>query len=102
MTNPELLKRIYLLRDKAELNKLVIFVGAGVSRNVSGLPSWNDLVIKMAESIGYSKCNLCSRKNDCNNRCDKCSNKDSCENKCVLINDFSSDEYLKIPHEQTR
>lgn len=97
MTNPELLKRIYLLRDKAELNKLVIFVGAGVSRNVSGLPSWNDLVIKMAESIGYSKCNLCSRKNDCNNRCDKCSNKDSCENKCVLINDFSSDEYLKIP-----
>lgn len=97
MTNSDLLERIYLLREKAELNKLVVFVGAGVSKNVPGLPSWNDLVVKMAESIGYLRCDRCPHKNDCESRCDKCSNKDLCDNKCLSINDFTSDEYLKIP-----
>ena len=44
MSAQELLRYINLFREKAELGKLVIFVGAGVSRNVEGMPSWNELI----------------------------------------------------------
>lgn len=46
MSAQELLRYINLFREKAELGKLVIFVGAGVSRNVEGMPSWNELIQK--------------------------------------------------------
>jgi len=36
MNNKEWLQTIYHLREKIELNKLVVFVGAGVSCNVDG------------------------------------------------------------------
>jgi len=97
MTNRELLKRIYTLREKAESNKLIIFVGAGVSRNVEGMPSWHGLVMEMAKAIGYTKCSVCQYKNDCEKRCSDCSRKDKCSQKCLTVEDFSIDDYLKIP-----
>ena len=97
MTNQELLDTIYLLREKAELNKLVVFVGAGVSKNVPGMPGWGELIAKMAEAIGYSRCDLCRHKHECREKCGECPKKDSCTQQCFGINDFSSDEYLKIP-----
>ena len=64
MNVAELLKYIGILRSKSENNKLIAFVGAGVSRNVSGMPSWYDLIKAMADAIGYSKCNTCKHKTD--------------------------------------
>lgn len=40
----------FLARESLE-NKLVIFVGAGISMNC-GLPSWNDLIEKFGEKLG--------------------------------------------------
>ena len=97
MTKQDLLKRIYLLREKAELNKLVVFVGAGVSCNVEGMPSWNDLIVEMAKEINYSKCDFCKHKNECTKRCDNCTDKTKCTQRCLTVNDFSSDDYLRIP-----
>lgn len=66
-------------------NKLVIFVGSGVSAN-SNIPTWGELIKKFAEEIGYDKCNTCKKKLA------------SCKkNKCPLRFDFNADEYLKIP-----
>ena len=47
MSYDELLKCIGFFREKAEQEKLVIFVGAGVSCNVDGMPSWNTLIQNM-------------------------------------------------------
>lgn len=85
MEKSELHEYINLFRTKAEQRKLVIFVGAGVSRNVEGMPNWDAIIQKMADAISYSKCSGCRHK------------KDNCENTCLLKNDFSTDEYLKIP-----
>lgn len=85
MDKKDLFKFIRLFREKTNANKLVVFVGSGVSCNVAGMPSWNDLIRKMAESIKYS-------------RCDSCGKKDAdCQDTCKFINEFSSDELLKIP-----
>ncbi|MDE5757530.1 MAG: SIR2 family protein, partial [Allobaculum sp.] len=46
-----LLKVIHFLREKADRGKLIVFVGAGVSCNVEGMPSWNKLVNKMADTL---------------------------------------------------
>ena len=97
MNNQDILKKIYLLREKAERNKLVVFVGAGVSKNVPGMPSWSELISAMATSIGYSKCETCRHKKNCIERCDTCNQKEICDKKCFLSNEFSTDEYLKIP-----
>lgn len=88
MNNEELYNYINFFRDKALNNKLIIFVGSGVSRNVDGMPSWFNLVDAMAKEIGYSKCN--------NKNCDK---KDNCDHitDCPLVKDLSTDEFLKIP-----
>ena len=83
MTN--LLEAIGIIREKSESGKLIIFVGSGVSRNVKGLPSWEDLVKAMAKAVGYSKCNVCKKKAD------------KCDESCRLKDSFSNDEYLKIP-----
>ena len=85
MEGKELLNYIRLLREKSNANKLIIFVGAGVSRNVEGMPSWNDLIKKMADSIGYSRCKMCKDK-------DK-----NCKKTCKFKETYSTDEYLKIP-----
>lgn len=41
-----------LIKKAINNNKLVIFVGAGISRN-SGYPSWEELVKNIAQKIGY-------------------------------------------------
>lgn len=71
-------------RRKAQIGKLVIFVGAGVSRNVKGMPGWSELVWEMAKEIGYSKCSNCTKK-------------DTCTGSCPLAQKLSNDECLKIP-----
>ena len=85
MDSKKLLESINLIREKAENNKLIVFVGAGVSRNVEGMPSWYALVKAMADAIHYSKCNDCKHKDD------------GCENGCRLREEYSNDEFLKIP-----
>ena len=85
MKNEELLSYINLFRGKTNTGKLIIFVGAGVSRNVDGMPSWNQLIQEMAKAINYTKCETCNKKAS------------ECEKDCKFINDFSQDEYLKIP-----
>lgn len=86
MDNKELLDLINLLREESDKDKLVVFVGAGVSCNVPGMPSWNDLIVKMADAIVYSKCKECRHEWKCDNK-----------EKCLTKNDFSADDYLKIP-----
>ena len=85
MSNNELLNYISMFREKAEQGKLVIFVGAGVSCNVDGMPSWNTLIQNMAKAINYSRCSSCRHKAE------------KCESTCFLKDDFSTDEFLKIP-----
>ena len=92
-----LIDRIYYLREKADNNKLAVFVGAGVSCNVQGMPSWAELVAKMAKEVGYVKCNNCQRKQDCESKCGHCEIIDDCGGKCPICDDFSTDEFLKIP-----
>ena len=74
----EAIKRI---REAQENNRLVIFVGAGVSKN-SGLPSWGQLVDSIAQKIGYDKCSLCSQRSSC-----------KVPGKCS----FTQEELLRIP-----
>ncbi|MEK3720873.1 hypothetical protein [Paenibacillus sp. FSL H8-0034] len=45
------------IKHAMENNKLIIFVGSGVSTN-SGLPSWWSLVAKLAEAIGVETAGL--------------------------------------------
>ena len=85
MEPQKLLESINFIREKAENDKLVVFVGAGVSRNVEGMPSWYALVKAMADAIHYSKCD------DCKHR------EDGCEGNCRLREEYSNDEFLKIP-----
>lgn len=85
MDRKKLLEYISHLRKKSDSHKLIVFVGAGVSKNVPGMPSWNELIQKMADSIGYSRCSMCSMRED------------GCENCCKFKNAYSNDEYLKIP-----
>lgn len=85
MDSKKLLESINLIREKAENNKLIIFVGAGVSRNVEGMPSWYALVKAMADAIHYSKCADCKQKDE------------HCEEGCKLREEYSNDEFLKIP-----
>lgn len=81
----DLLKFINFLKEKSNADKLIIFVGAGVSCNVKDMPDWNGLIKKMAEAIGYSKCDACKKKDA------------ECQKTCKFKDAFSTDEYLKIP-----
>lgn len=65
-------------------NRLVIFVGAGVSAN-SKLPTWKNLIEKFAQELNYNNCQKCNLNFDgCNSICDKKYH-------------FNQDEYLRIP-----
>lgn len=85
MENRQLLQYIEMLRQKSDTNKLIVFVGAGVSKNVEGMPDWYELIKKMAEAVPYSKCTACRYKED------------KCQESCAFQYDFSQDELLKIP-----
>lgn len=88
--NQSLKKYTDELRSIAKINKLVIFVGSGVSKNIPNMPSWQDLIKELANSIGYSRCSNCRKKDDC-------VDKDLSVNNCKLAYDYSADELLKIP-----
>ena len=62
------------IQKAIENNKLIVFVGAGVSRN-SGIPTWEELIKELAKDIGI-----------------KAKGKDSNGNEV-----FSNDDFLKIP-----
>lgn len=85
MDKEKLIEYINFFNEKAEKNKVIIFVGSGVSRNVEGMPSWYDLIQKMAQSINYSKCSYCQHK------------KENCRDTCLFMEEYSTDEFLKIP-----
>ena len=42
-------------------NRLVIFVGAGVSKN-SDMPLWSELIKKIVDKINYSRCTFCNKR----------------------------------------
>ncbi|MFQ6344783.1 SIR2 family protein [Enterococcus faecium] len=73
MTKKDVITYFREIRKARDNNKLVIFVGAGVSKN-SNLPSWSELVKELAEKIQYVP---------------YIKNKETYK--------FSTDEYLKIP-----
>lgn len=85
MTSEKILNHIRILRDKSEADKLIAFIGSGVSRNVAGMPSWHDLIVKMANVVNYSKCDTCTHK------------KSNCKKACNLKEEYTPDEFLKIP-----
>lgn len=45
------LKSILNIQKAIENNKLVVFVGAGVSKN-SGIPTWKELIQELAQELG--------------------------------------------------
>lgn len=72
------------IKEALQNEKLVIFVGAGVSKN-SGVPTWGDIVRKYASALGYTQCISCLFKSL------------NCQNTCHHQYRFSTDEYIKIP-----
>lgn len=73
------------LRKAIERNNLVVFIGAGISKN-SDIPTWSELIKCFAEKLEYDNCKNCNcRKPDCPIPC------------CKYRYNFSQDEYLKIP-----
>lgn len=61
------------IQKAQEDDRLVIFVGAGVSKN-SGVPSWWELIRNFGDELGYSRCDTCQKKvadcpkSDCKDR----------------------------------
>ncbi len=91
-------KQIEDIRKINRQHKLVIFVGAGVSKN-SGICSWWDLVKEMAMKINYNDiCDKCAMKSlicsECGEELELCSFDN---NNCQYKYKFSSEEFLKIP-----
>lgn len=78
------IKSIQYIKEAKRNNRLVIFVGSGVSAN-SGLPTWGGLIDKIAKQIGYQHCEICRQR------------KEGCEKHCREQYDFNQEEYLKIP-----
>ena len=61
ITQDELIQE---LREARERQRLVVFVGAGISKN-SGLPSWNELIREFAVYLNLDNCGACPiRKNE--------------------------------------
>lgn len=94
----EIMTQIQKIREINKQNKLVIFVGAGVSRN-SGVCSWWDIVRDIAVKIGYNDiCEKCKTKDviesKCGNNCHLCNDE---SNDCYWKSNYSSEEFLKIP-----
>jgi len=73
------------IRLAQRANRLVLFVGAGVSAN-SGVPTWENLIRLIAAEIGYDNCHRCKKNQD------GCSRKD-----CSYRFEFSSQDFIRIP-----
>ncbi|MEE0966179.1 MAG: SIR2 family protein [Bacilli bacterium] len=72
------------IKEALSHEKLVIFVGAGISKN-SNVPTWGHIVRQFARELDYTQCLSCHFKND------------TCEQTCRHKHYFSTDEYIKIP-----
>lgn len=73
------------IRLAQRANRLVLFVGAGVSAN-SGILTWEKLIRKVALEIGYDNCHKCkARSGDCP-RAD-----------CQYRYEFSQQDFVRIP-----
>ncbi len=93
----KIISQIEKIREIKNQNKLVIFVGAGVSKN-SGVCSWWELVRDIAIKIRYDDiCEKCATKyehnSECGDGCEFCSS----NSKCYWKYNFSADDFLKIP-----
>jgi len=73
------------IRKAQENNQLIIFVGAGVSKN-SDIPTWWELIKTIADTINYDKCVSCKKR-------DEACPKSECEDRYA----FTQDEFLRIP-----
>lgn len=96
----ESIKEIRKARDE---DRLVIFVGSGVSAN-SEVPTWSRLIKEIAKNIEYEKCSECIKylrytdKYNCHDGC-KCAISESGKGECTCKDryNFTPDEYLRIP-----
>ena len=94
----EIIKQIEKLREINKNHKLVIFVGAGVSKN-SGVCTWFELIKEIAQKINYNDvCEKCNMKHlicsDCGENLELCSYNNY---NCQFKYNFSTDDFLKIP-----
>ena len=71
------------IRKARDEDRLVIFVGSGVSAN-SEVPTWGKLIEEIAKKIKYDKCGECKK---------DCFDKKNCKDRY----NFNQDEYLRIP-----
>lgn len=93
----EIIKQIEKIKQINSNKNLIIFVGAGVSRN-SGVCSWRELVKEIAEKIGENKCASCEIKNVICTKCGKEIELCSLDGySCKLKYDFSAEDFLRIP-----
>lgn len=76
--------KIQQLKKDYQTKRMVIFVGAGVSKN-SGVPTWGDVVRLFAKKLGYSCCVHCPLQAA---NCHLC---------CQSEYHFCTDEYIRIP-----
>ena len=81
----DLIESIKLIREAKEDNRLVVFVGAGVSKN-SDIPTWHELIREIAKKIHYSRCDYCKRRNE------KCTAEE-----CKERYTYTQEELLRIP-----
>lgn len=93
----KIISQIEKIREINNQNKLVIFVGAGVSKN-SGVCSWWELVRDIAIKIGYDDiCEKCAIKYEYYSECGEGYEFCSSNSKCHMKHNFSAEEFLKIP-----
>lgn len=93
----EIIEQIEKIKQINLNQNLVIFVGAGVSKN-SGVCSWWELVKEIADKINENKCSSCEIKDlicgECGEQIELCSMDGY---NCKLKYDFSSEDFLRIP-----
>lgn len=73
------------IRLAQRANRLVLFVGAGVSAN-SGILTWEKLIRKVAREIGYDNCHKC-----------KAQNGDCPKADCQYRYEFTQQDFIRIP-----
>ena len=79
-----LYEKIELIKKAKEEDRLVIFIGAGVSFN-SGIPKWKGVIQELARQLKYYKCKKCKYRKNLKN----CSEYEECS--------ITGEEFLKIP-----
>ncbi len=79
-----LYEKVELIKNAKEEDRLVIFIGSGVSFN-SGIPQWKGLVQELARQLSYYKCKKCEYRKSY----EKCQQYRECN--------INGEEFLKIP-----